>query len=405
MELELNGALDEVLKVKERFESLFGDSSNSLLILSPASLILLGDHTHYNDGLLISSSINRYSVIQIKKRNDRIINLTSTDWNNSYVKSFALHEIPSVDETGYKTLTCLIKLLYREKYIHSGFDCVVSSNIPECIGLGVMAALETGFVSAIKKIFKLSVDIKDLFRLIQENELNLIGKISNKAHHYTIKFEKEGRLLFIDLRSMDHKVVSLSNNNFDIVVCDTQERIMNPQDICNERITECEVGVKGLRLYIWGIKNLRDVELDFLLRHFHMLPKKIFNRVLYNVKERIRTEKAIKFLKQKSLIDFGKCITESHWDLANDYELSSEKCDFLVETASTIRGVLGSKMISCSPIRSTLNIIEKSETDSFIELIKNNYRKKFNDDLITYKFSSKEGLKEFSSKKLQLEHI
>lgn len=399
MRYEGNGAIDEIIKTKFRFEEVFGDSKNSQITITPASLILLGDHTHYNDGILISGAINRYHIVQIKKRDDKQINIAST--KDKYVKSFLLNEISSVDESRLKTITALIKLLHQNEMITSGFDCVFSSSIPECLGLGALAAYEVGFASAIKRIFRSQIELKELLNIIRTNELNLLGKISNKAHHFNIRFDKEGKLLLIDLRTSEFKTVSLGNSDFEIVVCDTQEKIETPQEKCNERIEECEVGVKGLRLYIWGIKNLRDVEQEFLLRHFHMLPKRIFNRVLYNVNERLRTEDALKNIKNQSLKDFGKNITDSHWGLSKDYELSCEKCDFLVEQANNIKSVYGSKMISCSPINSTFHIVEKNSSASFSNTIKKLYKEKFEKDLITYTFNLSGGLKELTSQEVQ----
>lgn len=397
--------LDEIATVKTKFCNTYGNDAKSQIVVTPASLILLGDHTHYNEGVLLTAALNKYSIVQIKKRDDRQINITSTDSTNGIAKSFSLNDVQNVDETKFKTLTCLIKLLHKERFITSGFDCVISTSIPECIGLGTTAALEIGFVTAIKKVFKLPVDIKELFLLVRKNEINILGKISNKAHFYNLKFVKEGKLLFVDLRTLEYKPISIPNNNFNIVICDTGERIINPENTCNERITECEVGVKGLRLYIWGIKNLRDVEQDFLIRHVHMLPKKIFNRVLYNVKERIRAEQAIKFLKGKSLVEFGKLITESHWSLTGDYEISCDKCDYIVRESTGINGVYGSKMISCSPLRSTFHIVDKEHSHAFTEEIKKNYFEKFGEELKTYTFNLTSGLKELTQKEIQLTDI
>lgn len=394
-----NGGIAELIKLKTRFEEVFGDSKNSQITITPASLILLGDHTHYNDGILISGAVNRYVYIQLKKRDDKTINIANT--KDDFVKSFSINEISSVDESRLKTITALIKLLQKNEIISTGFDCVLSSSIPDCLGLGALASYEVGLACAIKRLFRSQIEFKDLLEIIRTNELNLLGKISNKAHHYNIRFHKEGKLSLIDLRTMENKSISTGNLAFDIVVCDTQENIIKPQERCNERIEECEVGVKGLRLYIWGIKNLRDVKQDFLLRHIHMLPRRIFNRVLYNVNERIRTEDALKLLKNSSLKDFGKIITDSHYGLSRDYELSCEKCDFLVEHANKIYGVYGSKMISCSPISSTFHVVDKSSSSAFSNEIKRLYKEKFAKELITYTFSFSGGLKELTTQEVQ----
>jgi galactokinase len=171
--------------------------------------------------------------------------------------------------------------------------------------------------------------------------------------------------------------------------------------VCNERIDECEIGVKGLRLYIWGIKTLRDVGKDFLLKHYHMLPKRIFSRVLYNVKERARAEEALKLLKKKSYAEFGALIFESHKNLSEDYEISSDQCDFLVGQAGVIEGVLAAKMISCSPILSTFNLVVTGEVAKFTSRIQKAYEKRYNSRLKTHVLKLSGGVKKISAKELE----
>ena len=197
----------------------------------------------------------------------------------------------------------------------------------------------------------------------------------------------------MDLRTKDHKMLAIDRDDYSLIICDSGEEIIDPQKICNERIEECEVGVKGLRLYIWGIKNLRDVNMDFLHRHYHMLPHRIFNRILYNVKERNRSEEAVRLIHKKSFRELGNLIIESHRDLSEIYELRSEHCDFLVNEAIKLEKVLCSKMINCTPIRSTFNIVEDDNIDRFTQAMKRVYEQKFNNQLKTYTVKLTSGVK------------
>lgn len=323
-----NGASADIVEAKKKFQEIFGDSESAQITVTPASLILLGDHAHYNEGVLISVALNKYSIIVIRRRPDDKIILADVDSNN--IIRLSLQETETEHEIKFKNIIQLIKVLRDGKYISHGFECAFSSSIPDCIGLGKLASLEVGFGSALKKIFNITITYIELLGIIRKAESDILGKISNIAHLYTAKFGKENKLFFIDLRTLEYKTIPIRGNNLELVIFDTGVKINNVQNMCNERIEECEVGVKGLRLYIWGIKNLRDVESDFLLRHYHMLPRRIFNRVLYNVKKRMRAENTIKFLKKNSMRDFGKCITESHWELSKDYALSNEISDFIV---------------------------------------------------------------------------
>ncbi|MEG8946530.1 galactokinase [Rosettibacter firmus] len=389
---------EKILSLKSEFEKVFENSNGTVFAITPVSLMLLGDHTHYNDGILLSVALNKYTILILRKRKDNYVKIVNAENNNKI--EFTLSDIPEVKEIDFKYHVGLIKILKKNNLINSGFECIYYSEVPDCIGIGKYSSMETGFIMALKKSFRLKIEAEKLFELIHQNELNLIGKISNPTHYYTVMFSKKNKLFFHDLRKKEFNTIPVKKN-FEIVIVDTHEKILNPLNICNERIEECEVGVKGLRLYIWGIKNLRDVGLEFLLKHYHMIPRRIFNRVLYNVKERERVEKAINSIKNNSLTEFGKFIFESHWSMAEDYELSNDNLNYIISKSAENDCVIGSKMISCTSIRSSYHIVRKECSEKFIDYIKNVYREKFNKEVTTYTLEFSDGVLLFSQKKLE----
>jgi galactokinase len=388
----------KIVQAKKLFENLYGKSPRLVANISPASLIFMGDHTHYNEGVLISTCIDRYWIFIINKRNDSQVNLISTESRD--IVTFSISASENGTKDFYQLLRGLIKILFDEGHLKYGFDCVLSSNIPECFGLGSLASYQVGFVNTLMKVFRFEFDNKTALEYVRKNELNLIGKISNIAHHYTIMFGKEKKIFFLDLKTLEYKILPWPDNNFSLVICDTIERNENRLQICNERIDECAIGVKGLRLYIWGIKNLRDVGLDFLLKHYHMLPKLIFNRVLFNVNERLRVDKAFNFLKNKSIKEFSALIIKSHLDLIHNYDIGFENCNFIVEESIKIKGVACSKMISCTPINSSFHIVENSEVEHFTNTVKNLFKAKYQKQLITHVVKLSGGIKKISLKEL-----
>lgn len=369
----------EILKY---FKQIFGDSRPIVQESANVNLILLGDHTHYNHGILISYVIDKRWLFAMRKRADNQINI-------SYYNSFSIYEINLCDddrEKKYQMLCGILGYLKKNDLLQSGFDCVLFNEAPQCIGLGVASSQQIGFLSAVNKTFHLNLSNEYILNVVRENELNHIGKISNIAHHYAILYGKPNKFFFIDLRSKEYKNITSPFQNYSLIICDTEEQIKNPTKICNERIEECEVGVRGLRLYVWGIKNLRDVHKDFLLRHVHMLPKKIFSRVLYNVRERTRVELALKALKKKDIESFGRLIFESHKNLYEDYELVCPKCNFVVENALQDKYTMGAKMISCTSIRSSFVVTDRSMELIFSEKIKTEFQKQFGTALKLHNF-------------------
>jgi galactokinase len=376
--------------VKKRFGDNFGNTSGIIIKTTPASLILLGDHTHYNEGLLLSIASNRFSSIALRKRDDKLIHVV----NNSLSLPIEISNSNKIDEnlTGILQIKNVLNILKNYREIPNGWDCAIENDIPKCIGLGASASLQVGIVAGLNDLFELNLTQMEIIQIAREADLEFIGKISNKANHYTSLLSKKNELSFLDLRGEKLSTYKFDEEQYKLVICDTGIHIPNPADICNERIKECDIGIKGLRLYIWGIKNLRDVGLKFLERHLHMIPKLIYNRCLYNVKERIRVEEVQKKLSIDGMEVLGQKMFESHNDLSNIYNISSKEADFLVDSASGIDGVLGSKMISCSPIKSTFNLVEANRVEQFSERIKDSFRKKFGIELATHTLESAKGV-------------
>ena len=66
----------------------------------------------------------------------------------------------------------------------------------------------------------------------------------------------------------------------------------------------------------------------------------------------------------------------SHLSLRDDYEVTCEEIDYLVDTAMSIDGVIGSRMIGSGLGGSTVNIVKESAIPSFMEIISREYKKK-----------------------------
>jgi len=65
---EFDDFLEIVNIASEKFEELHGALDHTAITIAPVNLMLLGDHTHYNDGILLSTRVNKYWVCVLKKK-------------------------------------------------------------------------------------------------------------------------------------------------------------------------------------------------------------------------------------------------------------------------------------------------------------------------------------------------
>lgn len=369
---------------EDKFVEFFGPTENCKYVLCPASLIFLGDHTHYNEGVLLSTAVNKYVAAAGRKRKDNKI---------LFVSNFAdgIIDIENLGETKFggrfpeKFILNLFSVLKEKEILKCGLEICLTSEITDCFGLGSVAAHQIALLKLINKVAHLELSKNEIVALSHEMELMVVGKISNEAHHWTALSAKPNSFVFTDLRTKIVKTIPVEFGNYEIVIVDTEISIPDAPKMCSERIEECELGAKTLKMYMWGIKNLRDISDEFLQKKVFTLPKRVYQRLCYNVQERVRVEDALKSIFNEEISEFGKIISCSHKSLSSDYSMSCPEVDFLATESIYMDGVIAAKMVSCSPKRCLYAVVNKENTDVYINKITESYFNKYGKVLSTQK--------------------
>ena len=394
MEIQKDVPVRLAAMAAEKFSKIFGDDKNKITSVAPASIILLGDHTHYNDGNILTCSVDRYVCVSLGFSKDEKIYVLTDNNEHPVIIDHTKDHFDDLKFPANRVLQ-LVQFLKENHNMPSGFVCSVCTNIPAGLGLGSTSAFNNAFLNALNILFKLNIDEKEIIDLIFRTEQNFIGKIANKALITSSLKSMNNKIMNYDFRAGKIDEYEFDSENYEIIICDTG--LDNLKNIlCKERIEECEVGVKGLRLYIWGIKNLRDVNLDFLQKHIHMLPKRIYNRCYYNVTEKIRVDEALNYLQQGEFEKFAELLNHSHDGLSKEYEISSDELDYIVDESKNIDGFIGSKLISCSPKLLSVGIVKKSFKEKAVEKLKEKYKEKYNSELIVYNLNLSDGYYNYS---------
>ena len=81
-------------------------------------------------------------------------------------------------------------------------------------------------------------------------------------------------------------------------------------------------------------------------------------------------------LKENDVDTFGKLMNASHVSLRDDYEVSCEEVDVLVDLAWGIEGVVGSRITGGGFGGCTVNIVKNEAVDTFVEVINAKYLEK-----------------------------
>jgi galactokinase len=294
---------------------------------------LIGEHTDYNGGWVLPTTIPQYTEVRVKTVPGRNVVLESSFGRSA---SYSLgEEEPQGDWADY--LMGATKFL--SEFISSGLEVKISSTIPEGSGLSSSAALEMSFLLSLKKLFSLPHDERALARLGQRIENEFVGAKVGIMDQMAVSMANEGEALFLDTRTLRFERVPLPLEEMDLLVINSgiSHRLSESDGGYNQRRAECEKASALL-----GIRELRDISAEELARKD--LPQNLMRRARHVVTENERVHRAVEAIRKKDLEKLGILFYESHLSMKEDYEVSLPEIDYLVDLCRRERDVFGARL-------------------------------------------------------------
>ena len=343
---------------------------------APGRINIIGEHTDYNDGFVLPAAIDRSVKVQIRRNNTaELVNITATDLKESFSFNLAQFQPSSVGWSNY--IMGLVHELQQLGANISGFDAVFESNVPIGGGVSSSAALECSFAVALNELFGLALDPWQLIKASQMAEHHFVGIKCGIMDQFASMMGKKDHVMLLDCRSLEFQYFPIDLGKYQLLLLNTNVSHTLASSEYNTRRAECEEGVSLLKKELPEIRNLRDVTTEQLYSAGKHLSKNIFRRCLHVISENKRVLDAASALQSGNRQKLGELLYQSHFSLQNDYEVSCKELDFLVELTINKEYILGSRMMGGGFGGCTINIIEKDQTDSFIDQASTEYRKRF----------------------------
>jgi galactokinase len=149
---------------------------------------------------------------------------------------------------------------------------------------------------------------------------------------------RAGHALLIDCRTLETQPVPLPPAAA-VVVLDTATRRGLVDSAYNERRGQCEAAARQL-----GVPALRDVTIEQFQRSADALDAVVRRRARHVITENQRTLRAADAMRRGDAAGLGRLMGESHRSLRDDYEVSGDALDAMVECASAHEACLGARV-------------------------------------------------------------
>ncbi|MFW5736367.1 MAG: galactokinase [Halanaerobium sp.] len=340
---------------------------------APGRVNLIGEHTDYNDGFVMPMAIEKEITMLAQLRPDKKIKFYSLDYEQ--LVEYDLDNLEYDEENVWANyLMGVIDEIQKLGESLQGFNLMFTGNVPQGSGLSSSAALEVVTALAVTDLHKIKIDGVEMALLAQRAENNFVGVQCGIMDQYISRLGKKDHALLIDCRSNDYELVPFKNDNYQIVICNSKVERGLVDSEYNQRRQECNQAVEFFaEKEDTAVTALRDVELETVEKYKSELAENVYKRAKHVVSENARVIESKKALEADDMQKFGDLMYASHKSLSDDYEVSCEELDILVNIAAEA-GVEGARMTGAGFGGCTVNLVKKDKVDQFTASIKEKYK-------------------------------
>jgi galactokinase len=373
------------------------DAAPDLLVRAPGRLNLIGEHTDYNEGLVLPGAIMQAISFGLRLNGTDKIRLRALDFDKSY--EVAVGDIAPLDRGHWANYQLgVVAGLQRRGFEVPGFDCAFGGDIPAGAGLSSSAAVECGVAWGLNELLGLGIDKMELAHIAQGAEHEYAQVKSGLMDQFASLFGKAGQVVQLDCRSLDYKFFPLDTTACRLVLCNSGVKHSLADSEYNKRREECTEGVRILAQKNPAIKSLRDATLPEIEAAKEEMGDIIERRCRYVVEENARVEALTQHLAAgHPLHEVGELIYASHNGLRDDYQVSCPELDVLVELAHQAPGAYGARMMGGGFGGCTINLVATDEVDNFLAFMTKGYHDRLGLELESYVTTLADGVGELTA--------
>ena len=318
----------------------------TVLASAPGKASLLGDHTEFAKGLVLSVAISLRLFVAISPRPDSLVRFFSREYNERKKTSVANLKFRKEDRWANYPKGVLAG--FAQLGIHiEGLDFTIFSDIPQGIGLGSSQALCLASAFAFNEFFQTGLSVPQLIQLAQKAETIYLGHgehlLPTAATSYVQAFGQEDHLFFLDTRTLEWQQIAFSPEAGGLTLINSRVPPSSFDLSSGRARAQCEACLKLLSAGRSG-RSLRDFSKTDLSDRVGTLPESARRRSLHVIDEMARAQEALEAFRESDYPTVGRLMNRSHDSLRDLYEVSCPEIDWLVKRLQEADLVTGARM-------------------------------------------------------------
>ena len=314
---------------------LLGDvtGSRSTAVFAPGRVNLIGEHTDYNDGLVLPCALTIGTGVAVAPRTDGKIRAVSRHVSSPELLRDEFGVDRQIDRKAKNFwgnyLRGVIVAMQQSGIRVSGADVAIVGDIPQGAGLSSSASLTVGIARALlagcSPSLSSGITPQQIARWAQWSEHHFADCQCGLMDQMAAAVASPGESILLDCRSLELKRIRVPPQITTLIAHSGVERKLAAGEY-NLRRQQCTMAARRL-----GETSLRDIDVSLLSERANDLPEIELRRARHVLTENLRVTRAVDAIESGDLLELGRCLRESHRSLRDDFEVSVPQVDALVD--------------------------------------------------------------------------
>lgn len=371
----------------------FPRSTDCALFASPGRINIIGEHIDYNGGNVLPAAIDKHIYICISRNNDGIIRFVSA--NHKETGEVAINNLHSPQTKAHAAHAWWVYPYGACVLSNIEFDCGLDfsfySTLPVGAGMSSSASITVGTLYALYSLNNITIKSKDIALQAQKVEWDFAGVKCGIMDQMAIINGKKDNAIMLNTQTMEFSYIPVDTSTVRFILVNSGVKHSLRESGYNDRRQECERALLLLKEAGFAINELCDCSVDDLIQIQNILPQTEYKRTSHVITENNRVLQFAREIQQYNLTKAGELLYKSHQSLSVYYEVSIPLIDEMVEWASDIDGVYGSRLMGGGFGGCTISMVALYAVEHFTRTIAQKFKKRENRIPQIYECSIEDG--------------
>ena len=358
--------------IAAEFQQRYG-ASPTTWVRAPGRVDLMGSHTDYNEGPVLTVAIDRDTWIAARPRDDGRMRFSSMNTEGEF--EFSIDEPDAQLAEGwalYVQGTVMVFKLAGHKL--TGCDALVHGTLPISSGLSSSASLEVAVGELLQALGDYRVDRLELAKLCQQAENQVVGVNCGILDQYSSVFGELHQVLALDCRDLTHTYARYPKD-LRTVICNTSAPRTLAGSLFDDRRADCEAAAAHFAKLDPSVRALRDVPPELFIQHESELPEGAAKRGRFIVEEIARVFALKEALENYDRDAIATIAAKSFAGAKNLFEVCIPAMESMMESMLDAPGVVGARQAGAGFGGCMVAFVERDRVDDFAASVEQTYHR------------------------------